>query len=117
MQQSTPKIDNTGSPEYKKPSKTFVRPEWKGKKKKLKIKSRSQNLDPLSIPYCVNRNKDAFCCLFGLCYQKLNRRLGLSFIIQRRKTPFKDLKQTSFAEHHKDSISSSMSTEMNSPEK
>ena len=55
-------IDNTGSPEYKKPSKTFVRPEWKGKKK-LKIKAGSQNLDPLSIPYCVNRNKDAFCCL------------------------------------------------------
>lgn len=27
-------IDNTGSPEYKKPSKTFVRPEWKEKKKK-----------------------------------------------------------------------------------
>lgn len=56
-------IDNTGSPEYKKPSKIFVRPEWKGKKKKLKIKAGSQNLDPLSIPYCVNRNKDAFCCL------------------------------------------------------
>ena len=32
-------IDNTGSPEYKKPSKTFVRPEWKGKKK-AKDKSR-----------------------------------------------------------------------------
>ena len=30
-------IDNTGSPEYKKSSKIFVRLEWK-RKKKLKIK-------------------------------------------------------------------------------
>lgn len=55
-------IDNTGSPEYKKSSKIFVRLEWK-RKKKAKDKRGSQNFDPLSIQYCVNRNKDAFCCL------------------------------------------------------
>lgn len=38
-------IDNTGSPEYKKPSKTFVRPEWKGKKKK-KAKDKSRVSKP-----------------------------------------------------------------------
>lgn len=32
-------------------------------KKKAKDKRGSQNFDPLSIQYCVNRNKDAFCCL------------------------------------------------------
>lgn len=69
-------IDNTGSTENENPSKTFVRSEWRRKKKKTKDKSRPHNLDLLSVEYCVNGNKDAFCFLLDTIFRHLMKGLG-----------------------------------------
>lgn len=70
-------IDNTGSTENENPSKTFVRPDRRReKKKKLRIKARPHNLDLLSIEYCVNGNKDAFCFLLDTISRHLMKGLG-----------------------------------------
>lgn len=57
--------------------------------KKLKIKAGSQNPDPLSIQYCVNRNKDAFCYLWDSVSRSLIKTRTIFYNSKGEKCPLK----------------------------
>lgn len=108
IQQSLPSTHNAGSTKKENSSNTEVRHESMKKIKshnKKKAEDKSMMPKPWPLQDTILRLRIKPCASFRHSSLRFNERLWISFIIQRRKTIFCDLRQPLFTVNNKDCIS------------